>query len=182
MANITRPEFLHSLTLGELLRWQKHTTDNIQRVSEPQNSRCSVYRAAAYAVPSGVNDPIPFDTTINSAEELALSSLDQGGYGVLCKRAGYVLVVYSFETVADSTGTYRKSYLGRARTLTAEILGRTSMDPPAATWGVNGSGILEVVAGDVVQAVIQHDNGGTLALSVANSKRCRMDVTYLSFT
>lgn len=60
MADITRPEFLRSTTLGEHLRWQKHTTDNIDRINAPKPFISLARTTASLSTTSGTISFIPF--------------------------------------------------------------------------------------------------------------------------
>lgn len=62
MADITRPEFLRSTTLGEHLRWQKHTTDNIDRINAPKPFISLARTVSSLTVPTGTITLVPFDT------------------------------------------------------------------------------------------------------------------------
>lgn len=183
MAVINRPDLLKATEIQEILRWMKHTTDNVDAVNAPQNSRLAVCCKTAFNVPTGTVTALPFDSTLWTSDgELQLATLVMGGYGIYCARDGYVQANFTFEAAAGAGGNYRKAYLGRLRTTSSDIFGQSSLAPSAgATWGASGAGLIEVQAGDILQVFVQQDSGGNLALTVSG-QRSRMDAFYVAFT
>ncbi len=186
MAIINRPDFLRNTNLNELLRWAKHTTDNVGLVNLPQTMNCSLYFDAAYSVPNSVNYALPFDSVafanggMEMSDGLQEASALTTSDGIFCPVAGLVQANYSVQVAASAGGTFRSSYLQVARTATDNIAGRVLAAPAAATdFTGSGSWLVEVAAGDVIGVVVRQDSGGALALTTAN-RRCQLSAFYVS--
>lgn len=179
MVDIKRPEFLRDNELPGLLRWNKHTTDNIDLVVAPQLSRCSVSLSANANIASGSNQTVPFNTTVFQAGELSLATTP-GTYGILCARAGLVSTSYSAELAASAGGTFRRAYIRLVRTGDNDFSGRQTDTPTAAiAFGAAGHWLVEVLAGDVIEVRVGQDSGGVLALN-ASGFRTRLDAFYVT--
>jgi hypothetical protein len=180
MADITRPDLLRSNDLRELLRWTKHTTDNVAAVNAPQQSRCEVYAVDAQNITTGTQYVVSLDG-VSYAEGQLMQNPDL--LGIRCASAGLVQVCYSFQMAGSAAGTYRGAYIQRARTLQTDIYARHVVPPSpgAVSYAACGYALVEVQAGDVLQLVALQNSGGNLALALTG-KVSRMSASYLVFT
>jgi hypothetical protein len=176
MANIRRPEFIRGNTLPELLRWNKHTTDNIDSVNAPSLSRCGVTLVGTASAADSAVTVVALDTELYASGYLALHSSG----GIICGAAGYVQVCYGLQLTGSALGSYRGAFMQLARTALNDIQGRSLTVPGAIGYGASGAGVFQVEADDIIQLAVQQDSGGALVLS-QGARVCNMYANYLAF-
>ena len=164
MADIKRPEFLRSNSLAELLRWQKHTTDNIDRLNLPLGS-IKLTRITAQEIPN--NTPTAIEYTAQEYIEGESFEWRSTNPSVLTlKRSGRLVITLATMWEVLVGGNFRNHYAIVTRD-EVELTGARAYShlSGASYAGMNSSEEFEVLSGDELRVYAYHDQGAALDVS-----------------
>lgn len=169
---IRRPELLHSNDLRDHLRWQKHTTDNIDLLAKTRPFISLARTLSSFPTTSSGYPFMEFDT-IEYSQGDAPSWTATDPTAAYIVESGLYMVNYNFvwDTVAagvDRSGAIVvNDYFGPFRNI-AGVLGLIANTETAAQGYVvlTSSAVTPLYVGDKVQLRVNQASGGALSVLI----------------